>query len=47
MLGIKGMEIEINFLTSEDNPTRDDAEKPMYQYRTTKWKESRSIPNVI
>lgn len=43
----KGMKIEINFLTSEDNPGRADAQKAMYQYETGKRKESRSIPNVI
>lgn len=44
---LKGMKTEINFLTSEDNLSRADAQKTMYQYRTTKWKKSRSIPNVI
>lgn len=30
------MKIEMNFVISEDNPSRADAQKTMYQYRTGK-----------
>lgn len=36
---LKVMKIEMNFVISEDNPSRADAQKTMYQYRTGKWKK--------
>lgn len=44
---LKGMKIEMNFLISEDNWSRADAQKQCISAELESKKESRSIPNVI
>ena len=44
---LKGMKIEKNFLISEDNRSRADAQKQCISAELESEKESRSIPNVI
>ena len=44
---LKGMKIEMNFLISEDNRSRADAQKQCISAELESKKESRSIPNVI